>query len=64
MVLTGQSGFVEHFACFTGDKSGMAVDAGDEAAAVSRDSKAGKRKEFGGDRMGWHVVGALEPNDG
>ena len=63
MVLTGQSGFVERFACFTRDKSGVAVDTGDEAATVSRDGETGKGQKFGGDRMSWHVVGAIEPND-
>ena len=63
MVLAGQSGFVEKFACFTRDKSGVAVNTGDEAATVSRDGEAGKGKKFGGDGMSWHLVGALEPND-
>jgi hypothetical protein len=63
MILTGQTGFVEGFACLTRDKSGVAVDTGDEAAAVSRDGEAGKGQKFGGDGMSWHVVGALETND-
>ena len=63
MVLAGQRGFVEHFACFARDKSGVAVDAGDEAATVSRDGKTGKGQKFGGDGMRCHVVGALETDD-
>jgi hypothetical protein len=47
MVLAGQSGFVQHFASFTRDKSGVAVDAGDKAATVSRDSEARKGEKFG-----------------
>lgn len=63
MVLAGQSGFVERFACFTRDKSGVAVDTGDEAATVSRDGETGKGKKFGRDGMRWHVFGTLETND-
>jgi hypothetical protein len=63
MVFAGQTGFVEHLACFTRDKSRVAVDTGDEVATVSRDGEAGKGKKFGGDGMSWHVVRALETND-
>jgi len=63
LVLASQRGFVEHFAFFTRDKSGVAVDTGDEAATISGDGEAGIGEKFGGDRMSWHVVGALETND-
>jgi hypothetical protein len=63
VVLAGKTGFVEHFACFTRDKSGVAVDTSDEAGTVTRDGEAGKGQKFGGDRMSWHVVGARETND-
>jgi hypothetical protein len=63
LVLAGQRGFIEHFAFFTRDKSGVAVDTGDEASTVSGNGEAGIGEKFGGDRMRRHVVGALETND-
>lgn len=64
MVLAGEARLVEHLACFTRDKSGMTINTGDEAAAVSRDRETGKWEELGRDRMSWHLVGALESDDG
>jgi hypothetical protein len=64
MVLAGEAGLVQHLACFARDKSGVTIDTGDEAAAVSRDREAGKGEELGGDGVSWHLVGALESDDG
>lgn len=64
MVLTGEGRLVEYLACFTRDKSGMTIDTGDEAAAVSRDRETRKWKKLGGDGMSWHLIWALESNNG
>jgi hypothetical protein len=64
VVLAGEARLIEHLAFFTRDKSGITIDAGDEAAAVSRDGETRKWEELGGDRMSWHLVGALESDDG
>lgn len=64
VVLTGEASLVEHLPSFTRDESGIAIDAGDEAPAVSRDGKAREWKELGRDGMSRHLLGTLESNDG
>jgi hypothetical protein len=64
MVLAGEGRLIKHLACFTRDKSGITIDTGDEAATVSRDRETGKWEELGGDGMSWHLVRALESDNG
>jgi hypothetical protein len=64
MVLASECWFVKHLACFARDKSGITVDAGYEAAAVSRNGESRIGKELCWDRVSRYLFGALEPDDG
>lgn len=61
--LASQSVLVEHLIFAAADQSGMSLDAGDEAVAVTGNGKTGEGPEGSLAALGRHRRGALESND-